>query len=115
MDLSGPTLALCQLGAICVFTNELADHSLRAAQRVASELLNEAAALLLDSNLFGNAAASTGVSPAGLLNGVVGISAATGGGVNAMVKDVEALVAALAAAGGGANPVFLYHDCGDLD
>jgi hypothetical protein len=106
MDLSGPTLALCQLGAICVFTNELADHSLRAAQKVASELLNEAAALLLDSNLFGNAAASTGVSPAGLLNGVVGIPAATGGGVNAMVKDVEALIAALAAAGGGANPVF---------
>src|SRR5262249_50330583 len=27
MDLSGPTLAPCQLGAFCVFTNELADHS----------------------------------------------------------------------------------------
>jgi hypothetical protein len=107
MDLSGPTLALCQLGAIVVFTNELADHSLRAAQRVASELLNEAAALLLDSNLFSNAAASAGVSPAGLLNGVSGITAATGGGVEAMMKDVEALIAALAAAGGGANPVFI--------
>jgi hypothetical protein len=107
MDLSGPTLAPCQLGVIVVFSNELADHSLRSVQRVASELLNEAAALLLDSNLFGNAAASAGVSPAGLLNGVVGITAASGGGINAMVKDVEALIAALAAAGGGANPVFI--------
>src|SRR5262245_13816542 len=42
MDLSGH-----QLGAICVFANELADHSLRSVQRVASELLNESAALLL--------------------------------------------------------------------
>jgi hypothetical protein len=107
MDLSGPTLALCQLGAIVVFTNELADHSLRSAQRVASELLNESAALLLDSNLFSNAAASTGVSPAGLLNGVSGITAATGGGVEAMMKDVEALIAALAAAGGGQSAVFV--------
>jgi hypothetical protein len=107
MDLSGPTLALYQLGAICVFTNELRDHSLRAVQKVAGELLNESVALLLDTNLFGNAAASPGVSPAGLLNGVSGITAATGGGVNAMVKDVEALVAALAAAGGGVSPVFV--------
>src|SRR5262249_11852876 len=107
MDLSGPTLNLCQLGAICVFTNELADHSLRSVQRVASELLNESSALLLDSNLVGKPAASPGLRPAGLLNGVVGITAATGGGVNAMVKDVEALVAALAAAGGGVGPVFV--------
>jgi hypothetical protein len=107
MDLSGPTLALCQLGAIIVFSNELADHSVRSVQKVASELLNEAAALLLDSNLFGNAAAAAGVSPAGLLNGVSGIPATTGGGTNAMVKDIEALVAALAAGGGGTNPVFI--------
>jgi hypothetical protein len=107
IDLSGPTLTPCQLGAICVFTNELADHSLRSVQKVAAELLNESAALLLDSNVLGNAAASPGVSPAGLLNGVSGITAATGGGINAMVRDVEALIAALAAAGGGANPVFV--------
>jgi len=70
-------------------------------------LLNEAAALLLDSNLFSNAAAAAGVSPAGLLNGVSGITAATGGGVEAMTKDVEALIVALAAAGGGGSPVFV--------
>jgi hypothetical protein len=107
MDLSGPTLAPCQLGAIIIFSNVLVDHSLRSVQRVAGELLNESAALLLDSNLFSNAAASAGVSPAGLLNGVTNITAATGGGINAMVKDVEALIAALAAAGGGSNPVFI--------
>jgi hypothetical protein len=107
LDLSGPTLNLCQLGAICVFTNELRDHSIRAVQRVARELLNEAAALLLDGNVFSNAAASPGVSPAGLFNGVSGIAAATGGGIDAMAKDVEALIAALAAAGGGTHPVFI--------
>jgi hypothetical protein len=107
MDLSGVTLTPCALGAACVFTNELRDHSLRAVGKVASELLNEAVALLLDSNLFSNAAASAGVSPAGLLNGVGGITAATGGGVNALAKDVESLVGALAAAGGGTNPVFI--------
>jgi hypothetical protein len=107
MDLSGPTLSLCQLGASCIFTNELADHSLRSVQTVARELLNEAVVQLFDSNLLSSAAASAGVSPAGLLNGVSGITAATGGGTNAMVKDVEALIAALATAGGGTNPVFI--------
>jgi hypothetical protein len=107
MNLSGVTLNLCQLGASCVFTNELRDHSLRSVAIVARELLNEAAVLLLDSNILGSAAASPGVSPAGLLNGVVGITAATGGGINAMAKDIEALVAALATAGGGVNPVFI--------
>jgi hypothetical protein len=107
LDLSGVTLNLYQLGAAAVFTNELRDHSVRAISIVGRELLDEALALLLDSNLLGNAAASAGVSPAGLLNGVVGITAATGGGVNAMAKDIEALVAALATAGGGTNPVFI--------
>src|SRR5262249_25618956 len=64
--------------------------------------------LLLDSSIFGNGAAVANTSPAGLLNGVsAAATAATGGGDSAMVKDIEAIFAALATAGAGVAPVFV--------
>jgi hypothetical protein len=104
---AGPTLTPCKLGCIRVFNNELAKYAVQDVEAIMRQTMGQAAALALDSNLFGNAAASAGLNPAGLLNGVSAITATTGGGVAAMSKDIEAMIAALAAAGAGVDPVFI--------
>jgi hypothetical protein len=51
--------------------------------------------------------ADDGVTPGGILAGVSPGTAATGGGVTALSKDVATLVAALTTGGGGRSPVFV--------
>jgi len=97
------TLTPFKLGVICVFSNELGRYSVPNAQRVIEQ--NEAAVVRLDAELFGNAAASS-TRPAGLLNGLSTVGAATAGS-EAMGQDIGKLLGALATAGGGRNPVFV--------
>lgn len=51
--------------------------------------------VLLDAN------AATQIRPAGLRNGVTGVTATAGGGFAALVADLKALVAALITSSGG--------------
>jgi hypothetical protein len=61
--------------------------------------LTESVALALDAALF-DASAGDASRPPGLRNGISGITAATGGGTAAMVKDLTALATAVAPVGG---------------
>jgi hypothetical protein len=107
LDLSSLVLYPYRIGVIIPLTEQLAQYSMRDATTVIQELLDEAFGLAADAKVFGNAAASTGVSCAGLLNGVSAITASTSTGAAAFNADIRALVAALAAAGGGMDPIFI--------
>jgi hypothetical protein len=75
------------------------------AEALVKMVMMNSLAIALDGALFSNAA-GTASSPAGLLNGVTPITAATGGGTAALVKDISALVAAVSATC-GLNIVFV--------
>ena len=93
----GPVRKMLILTAL---TNELNNHSTPTAEVVMRQLLTESAARQLDAAVF-SATAGDAVTHAGLLNGVTPIAATTGGGVNALLGDTKALLAALTAAGAG--------------
>jgi hypothetical protein len=99
------TLTPFKLGVICVLSNEVGRYSVPNAQRVIEQNVTEAAAVRLDTELFSNTASSS-TRPAGLLNGLSTVGAATAGS-EAMGQDIGKLLGALASAGGGRNPVFV--------
>lgn len=87
----GPTK---KMACLLVLTNELAQRS--NAEEVFSTMLRETAALQLDASVFSTTAATT-AKPAGILNGVTPLTAATGGGDAAMLTDLAALAGAVGA------------------
>lgn len=89
-----------KLAVIEAFTRELAEHSADAAETVIGDLMREAASKALDAAVLSTAAADA-TRPAGILNGVSPISATSGANQVAMMTDVDALIAAVVAAGGG--------------
>jgi Phage capsid family len=97
------TLSPCKFMVITEFSNEGAKYS--NFDRINKADLTKAAGLQLDAQMFSSTAGSTS-RPAGLFAGVTPITAATAGS-EAQEKDVAALVAALASAGGGTHPVFV--------
>jgi hypothetical protein len=103
---AGPTLTPHKLAVITTYTREIAASS--NIEAVVKQLLSEAFATQLDVTLFGNQADTGAGTPAGLLNGVVATTAATGTDKrDNMVADIEALIAALAANRAGLAPVFV--------
>jgi HK97 family phage major capsid protein len=81
----------------------IAQHS--SIESIVRRVIGDALYLTLDTAIF-SADAGTGSKPAGILQ-TGAIAATAGGGRNAVAKDVAALVAALSAAGGGTDPVFI--------
>jgi hypothetical protein len=74
-------------------------------EQIVREALSANIGAALDAAVFGNAAA-TAAAPAGLRNGVTGLTPTTGGTVDAMRKDIGALAAAVAPVA-GAQIVFV--------
>jgi hypothetical protein len=102
---AGKTLTPHRLSVISSFTREMVDTS--NVEMFVRSLLSESAALAVDKALFGSQADDS-ITPPGLLNGVTPITAATGSSRrDNMAGDVEALIAQLATAGGGADAVFV--------
>jgi hypothetical protein len=102
---AGPVLLPHKLIVITSYSAEMIRQS--NIEAVSRALLTESMALALDTAIFGTAPA--GNAPAGILNGVTAIPSTAGGGLNAMVGDISALVKALVAAYGGANPVLVMN------
>jgi len=102
---AGPTLLPHKLIVITSYSAEMIRQS--NIEAVSRALLTESMALALDTAIFGTAPA--GNAPASILNGVTAIPSTAGGGLNAMVGDISALVKALVAAYGGANPVLVMN------
>jgi len=84
-------------------TDELNEATPETAAVVLGRLLAESAAKALDASVF-DATAADSTRPAGLLNGVTPLTAATGaGGIDAVATDLASLAGAISDAGMGAD------------
>lgn len=91
-DYSAVSLVPLKVAALCVTSIELMEDSTPAAEALFRDGLVQASAQRIDQTLFSTAAASSGVSPAGLLNGVSPI-AATGLDGDSVIDGVRSLYA----------------------
>lgn len=104
------TLTPKKMAVITTFTREIAEHSTPAIEALLRQAIAEDTAVAIDTVLLDSTAAST-TRPAGLKNGVTGLTATSGGGFAALVGDLKALVGALITSSGGnlRAPVFLMN------
>jgi HK97 family phage prohead protease len=103
-----------KLAVISVFTREMSEHSIPAIEGVIREAIAQDTAIAIDSVLIDSNPATT-IRPAGILNGVVALTATAGGGIPAIVGDLKQLVGALITSlyGNLRNPVWLMNP-GDM-
>jgi hypothetical protein len=97
---SGPTLSPYKLATIVTLSAELLEHS--DAETLVRAVLTESVALGLDRVLFSAAAAVAGQQPAGLLNGIAGLTPTVAGGAKSdvMADDLAKLTGAIGAVAG---------------
>ena len=96
------SLTPTKLSVISTFSEEMATYGMPSIEGIIRQAMSDDTGIALDSFLIDNVAASAGVRPAGLLNGVTPITAsAATPAPAAMVADLKALVGAITAAGGG--------------
>lgn len=81
-DFSTVSLTPLKVAALSVITNELLRDSSPAAEMLVRDMLVEASAQRIDATVFSTAAAVSGVSPAGLLNGLTAIGSTGDDGDN---------------------------------
>lgn len=105
--LTSVPLNLFKLAIIEAITREVAESAVGGGETTIGMILKDSVRLALDAALFSNAAAVTGVSPAGLLNGISATTASTStDGFTAALADARTLVDAVVAGGGGSNIMF---------
>jgi HK97 family phage major capsid protein len=106
-SITGKRLWRYKLAGIIPITKELERASDPAAVEVMRGMLRQFLSNLLDTSMLDASAEVVGVRPAGLLNGVVPIAGALGGGYAAFQADLSAVNAAFSAANVGTKPVIL--------
>lgn len=89
-DYSDVTLPFLKVAALAVVSKELLRESSPAAEMLVRDALVKASAQRIDQTFFSASAASAGVSPAGILNGVSAISS-SGTDADAVRADIKAL------------------------
>ncbi len=103
------TMTPKKLGVIVPFSRELAKRSTPAIEALVRQAILEDTAVILDSAIIDNAAAST-ARPAGLLNGVSAVASGYGGGdYQAVIADFAALLAPFYAANAADNITVLMN------
>jgi hypothetical protein len=93
-----------KLAAIVVLSREMIEAG--DAEAVMAQVLKENIGASLDAVFFNANAASSGVSPAGILNGAISVTAAASGSA-AIVQDIAALEKAVAAVSGNSRMVIV--------
>jgi HK97 family phage major capsid protein len=102
------TIGLKKLAVISTFTREIYTHSTPNIEALLTDAMRDDTQVAVDTILV--SAAAVGVGPAGLRNGVSGLTPTAGGGFNALIADLKALTGALAAVNGLRNPVWILND-----
>ena len=92
-DFSSVNLAPLKVGALTAISLELLEDSSPSALQLVQESLIADSAQLIDSRFFSATAASAGVSPAGIVNGVAG-TASAGTDQNGLITDADLLTQA---------------------
>lgn len=96
-DFMDVNLRPLKVAALAVVSKELLRDSSPSAEKLVRDALVAASAQRVDQTFLGTGAAVTGVSPAGILNGVVAKSSA-GSDIDGVIADVKALYADFIAA-----------------
>lgn len=96
-DFSAVTLTPLKVAALAVVSNELLRDSTPSAEMLVRDALAHASSQRVDATFLSAAAASAGVSPAGILNGLTAITSA-GTDADAVRADIAALYAPFIAA-----------------
>jgi HK97 family phage prohead protease len=111
LSFSSITLNPYKLAVISTFSEEMAAYSTPAIEGIIREAMGNDTGVALDTYMIDAVAASAGVRPAGLLNGVTPITASVlTTATDKMIADLKALVSALVAAGStGDNIVVLVN------
>jgi HK97 family phage major capsid protein/HK97 family phage prohead protease len=111
LSFSSITLNPYKLAVISTFSEEMAAYSTPAIEGIIREAMGNDTGVALDTYIIDAVAASAGVRPAGLLNGVTPITASVlTTATDKMIADLKALVGALVAAGStGDNIVILVN------
>jgi HK97 family phage prohead protease len=111
LSFSSITLEPYKLAVISTFSEEMAMYSTPAIEGIIRQAMSSDTGIALDSYLIDAVAASAGVRPAGLLNGVTPLTAtASGTATEKMIADFKQLLGALTAAGSdGTNIVVLVN------
>jgi HK97 family phage major capsid protein len=94
------TLTPKKMAVISTFTREIAQHSIPAIEGLIRDAIREDTSVALDSILL-DATAASAIRPAGLRNGVSGLTATSGGGFTALVGDIKAMAGELITATNG--------------
>lgn len=97
-----------KMGVISTFTRQIAEHSTPAIEQQIRSMMQDDTAIALDTVLLDATAGST-LRPPGLRFGVGGLTATAGGGFNALVGDIKAMVGVLAAANSLRAPVWIMN------
>lgn len=92
-DFSTVNLSPLKLGALSAVSIELIRDSSPSAMQLVMDSLARDSAQLIDSTFFSASAASAGVSPAGIVNGVSG-TASAGTNLSGLITDLDVLVQA---------------------
>lgn len=109
IGLSTVTLTPHKLSCITVYTEEMAMSSVPAIEGILRKAMADDTQASLDGFLI-DAVAESSTRPPGLLNGVSPISAsAASTSLEKIVADINALIAAIEAAGGGGNVVLIMN------
>jgi HK97 family phage major capsid protein len=106
--LTAVTLTPKKMGVISTFTRELAQHSTPSIEAVIRQAMAEDTAVAVDTILIDTNAATT-IRPAGLRNGVAGLTPSAAAPNLAMVADLKALIGAITAVNGGRDVVVLIN------
>lgn len=99
-----------KMAVITTWTREMDEHSVPAIEGLLRNAINEDTAISIDTVLL-DATAASAIRPAGLRNGVTGLTPTAGGGFNALVGDLKGLTGAVLTATNGnvRNLVFLMN------
>jgi HK97 family phage prohead protease len=102
------SIGLKKMAIICSYTRELAEHSTPQIEQILRQLITEDTQVAVDSTLI-DANAATAIRPAGLRNGVAGLTPTAGGGFAALLGDIKQLIAVLSAANALVVPVWIMN------
>jgi len=105
---SAITMTPKKMAVISTFTREISEHSTPAIEALIRQAIIDDTATAIDTVLL-DAVAASATRPAGILNGVAGLTATGAGGIAAIIGDLKLMVNALltSTAGGIRAPVWI--------
>ena len=102
------TIGLKKMAVITSYTREIAEHSTPEIETILRQLIMDDTGVAVDTVFIDNVAVSS-IRPAGIRNGVSGLTPTAGGGFAALVADLKAMVGALAAVNAMGSLVWIMN------